>query len=130
MMCRSILFCLLLANAFEMPLYAQGDAFPWPEGKRAALSLSFDDARLSHPDVGQALFKKLNATATFYVVPGSMKNRLEGWKKIVADGHEIGNHTVDHPCTGNFSWARDKALENYTLSTMRQELLAANHQIK
>lgn len=126
----TILLCLLFANTPQLALLAQAASFPWPEGKKAALSLSFDDARLSHPDVGQALFNKLDAQVTFYVVPGGMQNRLEGWKKIVADGHEIGNHTVYHPCTGNFPWSRDKALEDYTLTTMRQELLAANQEIK
>jgi peptidoglycan-N-acetylglucosamine deacetylase len=125
-----ILLFLVFASGLLLPLPAQTPAFPWPEGKKAALSLTFDDARLSHPDVGQALFKKLNARVTFYVVPSGMQNRLEGWKKIVADGHEIGNHTVYHPCTGNFPWSRDKALENYTLATMRQELLAANQEVQ
>lgn len=104
--------------------------FHWPEGKKAALSLSFDDARISHPEVGQAFFKKHQAQVTFYVVPSGMKDHVDTWKQIVADGHEIGNHTIHHPCTGNFPWARGKALENYTLPIMRQELLEANRQIQ
>ena len=59
-----------------------------------------------------------------------MKNHLEDWKAMVADGHEIGNHTIYHPCTGNFAWSRDKALEQYTLNSMRQELLQANQDIQ
>nr|MBX2875780.1 polysaccharide deacetylase family protein [Saprospiraceae bacterium] len=127
---KSALFTFFITSCIWITLSAQSPSFTWPEGKRAALSLSFDDARVSHPEVGQALFEKLDAKVTFYVVPSGMQNHLEGWKKIVADGHEIGNHTIYHPCTGNFPWARDKALENYTLTSMRQELLAANQQIK
>lgn len=123
-----LLATCLFCSIFSSSLFAQS-SFPWPSGKRAALSLTFDDARLSHPDVGQALFKELDAQVTFYVVPSGMEDRVEGWKKIVADGHEIGNHTVFHPCTGNFPWSRDKALENYNLATMRQELLTANQEI-
>ncbi len=128
---RKLAILLLFLTAdLGNALQAQQASFPWPEGKRAALSLSFDDARLSHPDVGRELFKKLDAKVTFYVVPSAMKDRLDVWKQIVADGHEIANHSLHHPCTGNFPWARDKALENYTLSSMRQELLSANQQIK
>ena len=87
-------------------------AFEWPNGKRAALSLSFDDARLSQVDIGTKLFDKYGAKATFYVVPERMQHRLEGWKLAVESGHEIGNHTLYHPCTANFSWARDHALED------------------
>ena len=59
-----------------------------------------------------------------------MKPVLEGWKKAVQNGHEIGNHTLYHPCTGNFQWSRDKALEDYTLAKMRNELVETNRQIE
>lgn len=124
--------CIILLSILLLPFSAlpQAGDFPWPAGKQAALSLSFDDGRNSQVDVGLALFRKLDAKATFYVVPGNMQERVEAWKQLLADGHEIGNHTVYHPCTGNFEWSREKALENYTLSTMRRELMAANQQIK
>ncbi|MBO0861774.1 MAG: polysaccharide deacetylase family protein [Chloracidobacterium sp.] len=104
--------------------------FTWPEGKRAALSLSFDDARQSQVDVGLALLDKHKVKATFYVVPSAVERRLEGWKKVVASGHEIGNHSLNHPCTGNFPWSRQKALEDYTVEKMRDELNQANRRIK
>ena len=104
--------------------------FQWPEGKKMALSLSWDDARLSNVDVCTPLLDKYGVKATFYVVPSAVEQRLDGWKKAVESGHEIANHTLVHPCTGNFSWSRDKALEDYTLASMRQELLTANARIK
>lgn len=102
----------------------------WPDGKKAALSLSFDDARLSNVDVGTPLFNQHDVKATFYVVPASMQSRLAAWQQAVKDGHEIGNHTLVHPCSGNFEWSRDKALETYNLTAMRRELLTANEEIK
>jgi peptidoglycan/xylan/chitin deacetylase (PgdA/CDA1 family) len=104
--------------------------FRWPDGKRAALSLSFDDARQSQVDIGLALLDKHKVKATFYVVPSAVERRLEGWKKLVASGHEIGNHSLNHPCTGNFAWSRQKALEDYTIEKMRDELMQANRRIK
>ena len=102
----------------------------WPEGKMMALSHSFDDARESHPTVGLPLFEELDAQVTFYVVPNAMRKYEKEWKAIVAAGHELGNHTLVHPCSGNFPWARDKALENYNLTAMRAELLEASSQIE
>lgn len=102
----------------------------WPEGKMMALSLSFDDARESHPTVGLPLFDELDARVTFYVVPNAMRKYQDEWKAIVAAGHELGNHTLIHPCSGNFPWARDKALENYNLAAMRAELLEASGEIQ
>ena len=104
--------------------------FKWPEGKEMALSLSFDDARLTQIDKGIPLLDIYGVKATFYVSPGAMKQRLDGWKKAAANGHDIGNHSMVHPCSGNFLWARHKALEDYTIKKMRAELDSANKIIK
>src|SRR5688500_6680342 len=115
---------LLLLMILTMPGAApaqQAAAFKWPAGKRAALSLSWDDARTSQPDTGIALLDRHGVRGTFYVVPSSVERRLDGWKKAVAGGHEIGNHSLTHPCSGNFPFARQKALEEYTLEKMRYE---------
>lgn len=109
---------------------AQQSTFAWPEGKRVAISLSFDDARESQATTGIPFLNRLGVKGTFYVVPSTMKKQLEGWKAAVASGQEIGNHSMNHPCTGNFTWSRSKALEDYTLERMQTELAEANQQIK
>jgi peptidoglycan/xylan/chitin deacetylase (PgdA/CDA1 family) len=103
--------------------------FSWPEGYRMALSLTFDDGRNSQVDIGTPLFDKYDVKATFLVVPGSVEQRLSGWKKAVDSGHEIGNHSTFHPCSGNFLWSRKNALEDYSLEKMHQELLFTNQKI-
>ena len=102
----------------------------WPKGKRAAVSLTFDDARLTQPDVGHAILDEYGVKGTFYVTPEHVLKRLDAWKAAVAAGHEIGNHTISHPCSGNFPWARNNALEDYTLERMEDELLGANAEIE
>ncbi len=104
--------------------------FKWPENKTIAISLTFDDARMSQVDTGTALLDQYGVKATFYVVPSGVKQRLAGWKKAVASGHEIGNHSLLHPCTGNFPWSRQKALEDYTLERMEHELVETNDSIQ
>lgn len=105
-------------------------SFTWPEGKKAALSLSFDDARESQLGQGRDILSKYKVKATFYVLPGSVEQKLEGWKQIVTDGHEIGNHTLHHPCSENFDWVKPgDATEDYTLERMRAELVQANTEI-
>jgi peptidoglycan/xylan/chitin deacetylase (PgdA/CDA1 family) len=104
--------------------------FLWPEGKRAAVSLTFDDARPSQLDAGVPLLDQHGIKATFYVSTGRAAERVADWKAAAASGHEIGNHSLRHPCTGNFGWARDKALEEYTLSDIAAELDEANAEIE
>ena len=102
--------CLCTAVAFlsfsPPAARAQDSPFRWPEGKRVAVSLSFDDGRASQVDVGTPLFDRYGAKATFYVNPRSLPRRLDAWKKAAAAGHEIANHSTNHPCTGNFPWSR------------------------
>ncbi len=102
----------------------------WPEGVQAAVSLSFDDARYSQVDIGTAVLDRHGVKATFYLVPSRAAERLDGWKAAVAAGHEMGNHSINHPCTGNFVWIGDNALEAYTMDRMRAELAEANRQIE
>ena len=104
--------------------------FQWPEGKKMGLSLTFDDARLSQIDNGIPLLDKYGVKATFYVTPCTMFKRLDGWKKAVNNGHEIGNHTICHSCSANYGWPQECALENYTLTKMSAELDSANKIIK
>jgi peptidoglycan/xylan/chitin deacetylase (PgdA/CDA1 family) len=110
--------------------FAQNQAFPWPDGKRMAISLSFDDARASQALKGAPLLDEYGVKGTFYLVPSAAQKQVNDWKKVAAHGHEIGNHSVNHACSGNFVWSRSNALENYTLDKMRSELLEANKQIE
>lgn len=107
-----------------------GKIFQWPEGKVAAISLTFDDARLSQIERGVPLLNEHGVKATFYVSFASMQKRLDGWRKAVEAGHEIGNHTVTHPCSGNFGFARGRALEDFTLERIEEELVGANEHIE
>ncbi|QQS45685.1 MAG: polysaccharide deacetylase family protein [Acidobacteriota bacterium] len=125
-----IIRTLILIAALSLILQSAPQQFGWPDGRRVALSLSFDDARLSQIDVGLPLFERLGSKATFYLVPSTAERRLEGWKKAAAAGHEIANHTLNHPCSGNFPWAREKALENYSMEKMRSELLETNRRLE
>ncbi len=118
------------AQSYQSAAVVTKSSFQWPEGKKMALSLTFDDARLSQIDKGIPLLDQYNIKATFYVSPDNMMKKLEGWKKALSNGHEIGNHSLRHPCTGNFDWSRDKALEDYTPEIMRRELDSAGKLIE
>ena len=96
-------------------------AFHWPEGIEMAISLTFDDARLSQIDKGIPILNSFGVKATFYVNPDGMLKRVDGWKEAVSNGHDIGNHSVKHPCSCNYYWSKENALEDYTLSRMSMD---------
>lgn len=108
---------------------SQLQSFQWPDGKRAAVSLSFDDGRVSQVDTGLALLKRANVKVTFYVTPGAVEKRLDDWKRAVAEGHEIGSHSLTHPCTGNYTFSVNNALEDFDLPKMAAQLDEATDRI-
>jgi peptidoglycan/xylan/chitin deacetylase (PgdA/CDA1 family) len=134
---RSVAFLLALWG-LTPPLLAQYGPtnitsntvlFPWPQGKRAALSLTFDDARPSQMDIGLSLFAGQQVRVTFYVSPQNLSLRLPLWQQAVLAGHEIGNHTLTHPCTGNFDFSGTNALEGCTLRHIRSNIDQADRMI-
>ena len=97
-------------------------SFSWPEDVRCAVSLTFDDAKPSQVDRGLPLLDGFGTKATFYVLPDAVQEDLSVWRQAVANGHEMGNHTMSHPCSGNHIFMRDNALEEYSLEQIAQEL--------
>lgn len=108
-------------------------SFSWPKGVRGALSISFDDARESQVDHrSAALFKQYGIRVTYFVSLTNVEKKQDLWRAVAADGHEIGNHSVHHPCSGNFPWIGpgERALENYALERIEAELLEANRSLR
>jgi peptidoglycan/xylan/chitin deacetylase (PgdA/CDA1 family) len=105
-------------------------SFTWPAGRRGAVSVSFDDARPSQLENGMPILDRFGARGTFYVSFRAFDQRTADWRAAAERGHEIGNHTVSHPCSGNFPWCKDKALEDFTLDRMEGELVDANSHIE
>lgn len=110
-----------LSLTASRPAAAAAPFFSWPDGRRGAVSLTFDDARESQIDAGIPLLDSLGVKATFYVLPDGARKRLDGWRAAAREGHEIGNHTSTHPCTGNFAFSRANALEDYTLRRIEKD---------
>ncbi len=93
---------------------------PWPGDRTAAISLTFDDATPSHLDIVGPTLKKHHLHGTFYVVTGNgtWVTRFDDWRRLAAEGNEIGSHSVHHPCL--LDRIKPNALD-YTPQMMRAE---------
>ncbi len=96
---------------------------------RLAISLTFDDARESQLDVLVPMLDAYGLRATFYVLPEPVSRRQPDWHAVVEAGHEIGNHTVTHPCSSNFEFSRMNELEDYSLERIAAEIDNASARI-
>jgi peptidoglycan/xylan/chitin deacetylase (PgdA/CDA1 family) len=70
------------------------EVLPW-NNHVAALSLTFDDSRPVHLDVAVPELNKRHLRATFFLIV-SKTTRIDDWRRVQSQGHEIGNHTVSH----------------------------------
>ncbi|AOW20563.1 sialate O-acetylesterase [Urechidicola croceus] len=103
---------------------------PW-QGKKGAVVLTYDDALNVHLDNVLPALNKLNLKGTFYVSTYSeaFRNRINDWRKLAQDGHELANHTIFHPCikNENRSWVNDNYdMGTYTVERMVDEIKINN----
>ncbi|HEX6972303.1 MAG TPA: polysaccharide deacetylase family protein [Limnochordia bacterium] len=106
----------------------------WPGGARAAVSLTFDDAAPSQLAHAIPILERYGLRGTFYVNPGPrsrFEQALEQWRAARRRGHEIANHTIRHPCSGNFSFiGEERALERWSLADIEADVLAASERLR
>jgi len=100
-------------------------------GKKCAVVLTYDDALDQQLDNALPVLDSLNLKATFYVTAfaTSVQHRLNEWKGLATKGHELGNHTLFHPCIGGKGreWVTsDHDMRNYSVSRMVEEIRMTN----
>ena len=133
---QSLLCLVLLAGAASRA--AGGDPprpFPWPDGAKAAVVLTYDDGMDTHLDHAAPDLEAAGLRGTFFV-PGhsdSLAKRLPEWRALAARGHELANHAIFHPCLrkppgqAEREWVKPEyALESYTVDRIRDEAAAMN----
>jgi sialate O-acetylesterase len=101
-----------------------------------AVVLTYDDGLHIHLDQVIPLLDSMGFKATFYI-PGNaqaLDSRMEEWAEAGISGHELGNHTLNHPCAGKSmgrSWVNpDYDLDNYSTTKIIDEIKLANTLLK
>ncbi len=108
------------------------EKFVWPDGQRCAVSLTYDDALPVHFQTVAPMLSEQGLAATFYVVAKErFTEHIEPWKQVAQMGHELGNHSLFHPCRRepeeNYSWlAECYDLRDYTPERWLDEMRVAN----
>lgn len=108
------------------------EAFHWPDGQRAAVSLGYDDALHSHLDNALPALDRHGFKGSFYLsLSGdTLRTRLPEWRAAAARGHELGNHTLFHQCSGSIegrAWVEPhRDLDTTSAAQMRDQVLLAN----
>lgn len=105
----------------------------WPGNAIAAISLTYDDGLPDGLDRAIPDLNQRGIRGTFYLTVGDRKvrKRSEDWRRAFEGGHEIGNHTVRHPCRADAYpypplWLpRALRLENWSPEDIAREISEA-----
>lgn len=120
--------CVGSAQAAAVPVVPSAGN-TWPDGAACAVSLSYDDSVPVHHQRVAPLLERHGLRGTFYLSVRDIRDAA-AWKALAAQGHELGNHSLFHPCrrdAGNTSWmAEHYDLAGYTPERFRDELAVAN----
>jgi peptidoglycan/xylan/chitin deacetylase (PgdA/CDA1 family) len=123
-----------LALACSTFTYAQSPKI-W-NNKSCAVVLTYDDAIDIDLDNVIPALDSLNLKGTFYLIGSSpvINKRINEWRKAARDGHELGNHSMFHPCDASMpgrSWIPpDGDLSKYTVERAVKEIRTNNTLLK
>ena len=130
---KKILF-IVHCSLFTFVLNAQTST-TW-NGKSCAVVLTYDDGlNIDLTNVIPAL-DSLGLKGTFYISDyfDGLNAQIFQWRKAAAEGHELGNHTVWHPCEGGRPGREfvqpESDLNNYTVARMVKEIKTMNNILK
>ncbi|MBE9070210.1 polysaccharide deacetylase family protein, partial [Leptolyngbya cf. ectocarpi LEGE 11479] len=84
-----------LATSYKFQLF--GKMITRISTHEKALALTYDDG--PNPPYTEGLLdvlREFDAKATFFTIGENVENNLETTRRIVAEGHELGNHSYSH----------------------------------
>ncbi|MDR7192385.1 polysaccharide deacetylase family protein [Luteimonas terrae] len=95
---------VLMLAAWSCPaISAQPAAFAWPDGRKAAVSLAYDDALDSQLDIAIPALDRHGFKGSFYLTlsADTVRTRMSDWRAAARNGHELGNHSLFHQCAAS-----------------------------
>jgi peptidoglycan/xylan/chitin deacetylase (PgdA/CDA1 family) len=120
-----LVLCLAVIN-----INAQTDT-TWHH-KKCAVVLTYDDGLNVHLSNVIPALDSFGLKGTFYISTYSdgLQSQIPKWRKAAANGHELANHTIWHPCeggrTGREFVTADYDLRNYTVNRITNEIKTMN----
>lgn len=125
---KNIAIIVLFFAVFVQGTYAR---IHWPEGKKAAVILTYDDGLKSQLQIVIPQLEAHNFRGTFFLYGQVVKEEdIPEWRKASQRGHELGNHSLFHPClsqTVKQNAQPCRSLECYSVKDMLIEIGMMNN---
>ncbi len=124
---NNYLLFLVLSLGLIIPFSLSGQ-IKWDNGKKAAIVLSYDDGLDSHLNIAIPQLNLFGFKGTFFLYGHIPEERFTDWKNVNGQGHELGNHSLYHPCKGNDGESHSSRFysENYDVPSIIREIAQMN----
>ena len=132
---KLIRYVMLLVMLFIVQITMAQTDNTW-NGKKCAVVLTYDDAINVDLDNVIPALDSLGLKATFYLIGSSpvVNLRVNEWRAAAMHGHELGNHSLFHPCDGSLPGrgfvTADNDLSKYTVTRAVNEIRVNNTLLK
>ncbi|NGM51350.1 polysaccharide deacetylase family protein [Caulobacter sp. 602-2] len=102
------------------------NAAQWPNGAKAAVALTYDDALASQLDNAVPALDAAGLKGSFFL-SGVKAADIPRWRAVAAGGHELANHTIFHACpAASFPADPRYVAEAYTPASLLKEIEQQN----
>jgi hypothetical protein len=121
-------FLLISVILFSAAVWNAEAQMKWPDGKKAVIVLTYDDGLDSHLNIAIPQLDSFGFKGTFFLYSYLSENRFADWKVVSDNGHELGNHSLFHPCSGKGSTGKSSrySSESYDVPSMLREIGVMN----
>ena len=124
---RSLMFfrqysAMVFLSLLTAPIL-KGQNFFWPDDKKVAIVLTYDDGITSQLETAITQLDKEEFKGTFFIDGSMSDDEIIKWRQASLNGHELGNHTIFHPCSEKTLKLHPHYLnENYDRHTIIREI--------
>ncbi|MDB4919798.1 polysaccharide deacetylase family protein [Mucilaginibacter sp.] len=121
---KNLTLCLLLLSCMASAQQKN----PWPHHKKAVIVLTYDDALDSQLKTAIPQLDVHNFKGTFFLTGELNSITISKWRAAAAEGHELANHTLFHPCLSETMPDNPaNAAENYSIYQIIREIYTMNN---
>jgi peptidoglycan-N-acetylglucosamine deacetylase len=118
-----LLFFTVLFLSFTNP---SKKTFHWKNGAKAAICLTYDDGMQTQIENAIPQLDEVGLKGTFFINSVAGTASIISWENAAKNGHELGNHSLFHPCPVSFGWPKETASDYYTIPQILNEIKTVN----
>lgn len=100
--------------------------YSWVDQYKAIICLTYDDGMVTQYKNAIPYLDSFDIKGTFFINNVTEREAIAAWRDASQNGHELGNHTLFHPCPRSFGWEKEVTIENYTVDRILDEVKTVN----